>query len=112
MCNAYTHVVASLALALITFSGTLLDQTTGQPLAHVGIRAVGPSAGDAVSDAHGRFRLRALRPGTYTLFVQSNDVPLQTFRLTIDGNGAMKRTLRACSTTLDYHCASPQSGPG
>jgi hypothetical protein len=28
------------------------------------------------------------------------------------GNDPVKRTLRACSTTLDYHCASPQSGPG
>ena len=42
--------LASLVLALATFSGTLLDRTTGQPLTDVHVHAAGPSAGDAITD--------------------------------------------------------------
>gem|GEM_PF-4110725 len=52
MSNACLRAVATLALALVTFSGTVLDQTTGQPLT---------------------------RPGTHAISVQSSDAPQQTF---------------------------------
>jgi Carboxypeptidase regulatory-like domain len=113
MSNAYIRTIASLALALVTFSGTLLDQTTGQPLSRVSVHAQGPSQADATTDAHGRFHLTALRPGTYTISVQSSDVPQQTFRFTLPAEHSVARTIKACSTTLDYHCGTPGgAGPG
>lgn len=104
-------VLATFALALVTFSGTLLDQTTGQPLTNVHVHAAGPSAGNATTDAHGRFTLKSLQPGSYTVTVESNDVPQQTFKVTLAGNRITVLTIKACSTTLDYHCAGP-AGPG
>lgn len=112
MSTVYTRTVAALALALATFSGRLVDQTTGQPLTHVHVHAAGPSTGEATSDAHGRFTLRKLRPGAYTIVVQSDDVPQQTFHVTLSGNRVTALTMKACSTTLDYHCAAPGDDGG
>lgn len=107
-----TKTLAALVLALATFSGTLLDQTTGQPLTNVHVHAAGPSAADATTDAHGRFTLKSLQPGNYTVTIESNDVPQQTFKVTLAGNQITVLTMKACSTTLDYHCAAPGGGPG
>ena len=112
MSIAYTRTLASLMLALATFSGTLLDKTTGQPLTKVHVHAAGPATADATTDAHGRFTLKHLAPGTYTINVQSNDVPPQTFTVKLAGNRITVLTMKACSTTLDYHCAAPGGGPG
>ncbi|HTV92580.1 MAG TPA: carboxypeptidase regulatory-like domain-containing protein [Verrucomicrobiae bacterium] len=112
MSTAYTRTLASLALALATFSGTLLDKTTGQPLTKVQVHVTGPATADATTDAHGRFTLKNLAPGAYTINVQSNDVPPQTFTVKLVGNRITVLTIKACSTTLDYHCAAPGGGPG
>jgi hypothetical protein len=109
MSTAFTRAAASLALALATFTGQLVDQTTGQPLTSVRVRAAGPGSASATSDAHGRFTLKNLRPGSYTIVVESDDVPQQTFHVTLSGNHPAF-TIKACSTTLDYHCATPGGG--
>jgi len=106
-----TRLAMSLALAFATFSGTLLDQTTGQPLVNVHVHAAGPASGNATTDARGRFMLKHLKPGSYTLTVQSNDVPQQTFSVKLAGGRITVLTMKACSTTLDYHCAGPGGGP-
>jgi hypothetical protein len=110
MSNAHTRSFLSLVLALAAISGQLLDQTTGQPLTRVHVHAAGPSHGDATSDAHGRFTISGLRPGRYTIDVESNDVPQQSFHVTVAPNHTAALTMKACSTTLDYHCAVPGGG--
>lgn len=112
MSTVYTRLLASVVLALATFSGTLIDKTTGQPLTKVHVHAAGPSTGDATTDVHGRFTLKNLAPGSYTVNIESNDVPPQTFKVTLAGNRITVMTMKACSTTLDYHCAAPGGGPG
>jgi hypothetical protein len=42
--------------------------------------------------------------------VQSKDVPQQHFRFSIE-RGTVQ-TVKACSTTLDYHCGTPGGGAG
>jgi len=111
MSTAYTRTLVSIALALATFSGTLLDKTTGQPLTKVHVHVAGPSAADATTDAHGRFTLKNLAAGTYTVNVESNDVPPQTFTVKLAGSRITVLTMKACSTTLDYHCSTPGGGP-
>jgi hypothetical protein len=110
MSTAYTRSLMSLALALVTFWGTLLDKTTNQPLTLVRVHASGPSSSRTTTDTRGRFALTNLRPGQYTITVQSNDVPKQTFDFKI--TRSTTQTIKACSTTLDYHCAGPGGGPG
>lgn len=95
---------ASLAFALLL--GHITDRTTGQPLrgVHVAVEST-HAAPHAVTDAHGRFRLAGVRPGTVTLRYFSDDVPPQT--LTVDVHGSKQAiSITACSTTLDYSCAS------
>jgi hypothetical protein len=106
------NALASLVLALATFSGTLVDQTTGQPLTQVVVHVSGLSKSYATTDAHGRFTFTNLRPGGYTVEVESNDVPQQTFHVTLPADHTTVLTIKACSTTLDYHCATPGGGPG
>jgi Carboxypeptidase regulatory-like domain len=101
---------ATLALALVTFWGTLLDTTTNQPLTMVRVNATGPSAARASTDSRGKFTLSNLKPGQYTITVQSKDVPQQSFDYKI--TRSTTQTIKACSTTLDYHCNSPGGAPG
>lgn len=99
---------AILSLALVTFWGTLLDRTTNQPLTSVRVNATGPSTARATTDSRGKFTLTNLRPGEYTITVQSPDVPQQNFPFKI--TKGTTQTIKACSTTLDYHCGSPGGG--
>jgi hypothetical protein len=110
MRTAYTRALAAFTLALITFWGTLLDQTTGQPLTGVRVEATGPSTARATTDSRGKFALSIRSAGHYGITVQSRDVPLQTFHFKI--TRSTTETIKACSTTLDYHCAVPGVGPG
>jgi hypothetical protein len=97
-------------LAVVVLSGRVLDRTTGQPLAHV---RVGSGRVSATTDAAGRFTLRGLHPGRVDLRLESDDVPVQHASVTL-GAGTTHRDLRACSTTLDYNCSSPDepTAPG
>lgn len=97
-----------LSLALVTFWGTLLDKTTNQPLTAVRVTATGPSSARGSTDSRGKFTLVNLKPGQYTITVQSKDVPQQTFDRKI--TKGTTQTIKACSTTLDYHCGSPGGG--
>jgi hypothetical protein len=107
MSMPYTRTALSLALIFTALFGTLQDKTTGQPLPNVSVAA---GHATATTDAHGRFVLK-LAPGSYTLTVESNDVPPQAFAVRAKP-GRTNVTLKACSTTLDYHCAGPGGGPG
>ncbi len=98
-----------LALALVVvLNGRVLDRTTGQPLVGVEVSTGGRHAR---TDAKGRYALRNLRPGRYTLTLQSHDVPAQTFRVTVRAP-ATRFDMRACSTTLDYGCGRPLAPTG
>jgi hypothetical protein len=110
MSTAYIRGLAAFSLALVTFWGTLLDKTTNQPLTMVRVNATGPSTARASTDSRGKFTLNNLKPGQYTITVQSNDVPQQSFDYKI--TRSTTQTIKACSTTLDYHCAGPGGGPG
>ena len=110
MSTAYTRGVAAFALALVTFWGTLLDKTTNQPLTAVRVNATGPSTARSATDSRGKFTLTNLKPGDYTITVQSKDVPQQSFPFRI--TRSTTQTIKACSTTLDYHCGTPGGGPG
>lgn len=107
MSNAFIRTASTFALVLVTFAGTLIDQTTGQPLTKVHVDAAGPASASATTDAHGRFTLAKLKPGAYTLTVESDDVPPQEFKVTLAPKPIVAMTIKACSTTLDYHCAGP-----
>lgn len=93
---------------LVTFWGTLLDKTTNQPLTMVHVSAAGPSSARSETNSRGKFTLSKLKPGRYTITVQSKDVPQQSFDFSITRNST--RAIKACSTTLDYRCGSPQAG--
>ncbi len=95
--------VATLVMTIVI--GTIVDRTTGQPLTAVDVRAVGPAKATARTNDSGSFTLRALTPGRYTLTLSSDDVPPQTFALTVGGAKQQHVSLTACSTTLDYSCA-------
>jgi|HubBroStandDraft_4_1064222.scaffolds.fasta_scaffold787235_1 hypothetical protein len=110
MLNRFTRSALTLSLALVTFWGTLLDKTTDQPLTGVRVITAGPSTARTTTDFRGKFTLTNLRPGDYTITVQSKDVPQQHFRFSIE-RGTVQ-TVKACSTTLDYHCGTPGGGAG
>jgi hypothetical protein len=107
MSMPHIRPLASLILAVIAFSGQLLDQTTSQPLAHVKLRVSGQASAGATTNADGRFTLRVFKPGTYAVTAESDDVPPQTFRVTVGKHQSSAITVKLCSTTLDYHCATP-----
>lgn len=96
---------AYVVLALVILAGRVLDRTTGQPLAHVRVSSGHISA---TTDSAGRFMLRGLHPGRADLLLESDDVPAQHATVTL-GTGTTYHDLRACSTTLDYNCSSPDA---
>lgn len=89
--------------AFAVLIGTLTDHTTGQPMPGV-VVTLGNAR--ATSHADGSFRLNGVKPGRATLSVSSDDVPPQTFPVTIGGTSSHV-ALRVCSTTLDYNCGVP-----
>ena len=95
-------------LLATTLIGTILDKTTGQPLAGVHVSIAGKHA---TSDARGAFRISGLHPGSALLTYSSHDVPEQTVKLNVSGKTARVR-LRACSITLDYQCGAGPGGGG
>ena len=98
-----------LGLVVVTLlSGRVLDRTTGQPLPDVRVTTAGASAS---TDKDGRYVLRGLAPGSYTLTLQSNDVPTYRVRVTLKA-GRNERDVRACSTTLDYGCGEAPGAAG
>ena len=107
-----------LALSAVVILGRITDQTTGQPLAGVSVRAGGANGASpaAKTNAEGRYRLIGVRPGPTTLTISSNDVPPQRFHVTLGAAASRTVDLTACSTTLDYSCAGPPepgtNGPG
>ncbi len=102
-------------VAFAVLTGTIHDKTTGQPLTGVTVTTrQGPNTFTARSDSNGRFTLRGLADGKYTLHLSSHDVPAQDFQVRIEGSQAHVN-LRACSTTLDYSCGGggyPSGGGG
>ena len=99
-------------LAIVLLVGRITDKTTGQPLVGVHVRATGAyAARTAVTDRNGRYTIPGLRPGRYRIRISSNDVPPQTFHVTVERT-PQTYDITACSTTLDYECdpGSPFSG--
>lgn len=95
-------------LAVTFLSGRIVDRTTGQPLPGVRVTLADASA---TTGGDGRYRLRGLVPGTFTLTLQSNDVPVERLRVKL-APGANERDVRACSTTLDYGCGAARTTDG
>jgi 5-hydroxyisourate hydrolase-like protein (transthyretin family) len=99
---------ALLAAVLAVLTGHVVDRTTGQPLIGVDISAAsGAKTVTARSDDGGRYTLKNLPAGSYTLTVSSDDVPPQHFSVVVHGAKA-HFDITACSTTLDYSCAAAQ----
>ncbi len=111
MLTAHIRSALTLALALAVFAGRLLDTTTGQPLTGVTIHVEGPSAATVTSDQLGRFTIKSLKSGTYTVTMQSKDVPFQRITVQLHANTTTVLDIKICSSTLDYHCGS-SGGPG
>ncbi len=94
-------------LVLTVLSGKIVDRTTGQPLSGVDVSIRGAQKSAAArTDGTGRYTLRGLRAGTYTLTVSSDDVPPQTFDVAVRAVKTQQLNITACSTTLDYSCAT------
>ncbi len=96
------------ALALAILVGNITDRTTGQPLTGVDVTVQSSSAQHARSNDAGTYTLGNLHPGRYTLTLRSDDVPPQTFEVVIGTAKTQRLNIIACSTTLDYSCASTQ----
>ncbi len=94
---------AATAFAVLLLSGSVLDRTTGQPLAHVRVVSGGLRA---TTDTGGHYTLRGVKRGTLAITLESDDVPAQHFSVKI-GGGTNHADFRACSTTLDYNCGAP-----
>lgn len=104
--NRSRLLAACAALTFTLLLGHITDRTTGQPLRGVQVAVQsGHATLHAVTDAHGRFRIAGVRPGTVTLRYASDDVPPQTLTLGVRGP-KQKLTITACSTTLDYSCGN------
>jgi 5-hydroxyisourate hydrolase-like protein (transthyretin family) len=103
-------VIALVAVAAFVLSGHVLDRTTGQPLSGVAVRA---GSAKAKTDGSGHYTLRGLHVGKVTIVLESDDVPPQSFEITLH-QAKTQRDFEACSTTLDYSCAPqvPLPNPG
>lgn len=102
--NRSRLLAACAALTYTLLLGRITDRTTGQPLRGVRIAVQsGAAMLHTVTDAHGRFRLADVRPGTVTLRYTSDDVPPQTLTVRVRGP-RQHLIIAACSTTLDYSC--------
>ncbi len=88
-------------LAAALLAGHVVDRTTGQGLANVRVTAGGAST---VTDRAGAYALHGVKAGALTITLESDDVPRQTFPVTVRGSKT-HLDVRACSTTLDYECA-------
>ena len=100
--RAAASVVASV-FALAVVYGRITDLTTGQPLTQVKVTL--DRAHHAVTGQDGHYRLTGVKPGSYTLTLQSNDVPPQQASVTVrKGAAKTQADLTVCSTTLDYAC--------
>jgi hypothetical protein len=94
-------------LALTVLAGKVVDRTTGQPLTSVDVSARGAAnVAPAKTGDDGRYILRGLAPGHYTITVSSDDVPPQTFDVSVRAVKMQQFNIVACSTTLDYSCAA------
>ncbi len=92
---------------LTVLAGQVVDKTTGQPLTGVDVSVRGGAkVAPARTNDAGRYVLRGLTPGRYTLTVSSDDVPPQTFEIAVRGAKSQQFNITACSTTLDYSCAA------
>jgi predicted RNA methylase len=112
MSMRYTSTFVALALAFATLSGHVVDLTTGQSMPGVTVQMQGPTTATATSDKTGHVAFKSLKPGDYTIQIQSNDVPAQQFKLTLKSGQTTVIDLKVCSTTLDYHCGTPGGGGG
>ena len=102
-------IFATVALGVLI--GTITDKTTGQPLEGITVSTTaGSHTVQAHTDAAGRFVLRNIGEGSYTLRMSSRDVPAQTAKIQVRG-ASTHVSLKACSMTLDYSCEDG-GGPG
>jgi hypothetical protein len=93
--------------------GHVTDITTGQALPGVTVTLDKGAIHRLVkTDTHGAYRFAGIPDGTYTLTLQSKDVPAASRAAVV--HGSTRLDLAACSTTLDYSCAAggPGSGSG
>ncbi|MDH2910914.1 MAG: hypothetical protein HKL92_00120 [Candidatus Eremiobacteraeota bacterium] len=95
---------AALAFALLV--GRITDQTTGQPLEGLRVSAVGPTHSSVRTDADGRYVLRNLHPGRYTIVVRGKGVPTVRAGITVSDR-TLKKNFVVCNVALDYSCANP-----
>jgi hypothetical protein len=95
--------LAAVALAVLT--GHVTDKTTSQPLTKVSVEAHGPTTRTTTTNDEGDYTLRGLKPGRYHVTLSSEDVPPQSFDVTV-GKQTTKHDFVACSTTLDYSCGA------
>jgi hypothetical protein len=103
MPNCHTRS-ALIAFVLAVFAGRLVDATTGQPLPGVRMVLAGPSTATVTSDRLGRFSIKGLKAGNYTVTMQGKDVPQQRASVQLRVNTTTVLDLKICSATLDYHC--------
>lgn len=93
-------------MLLVVLSGSIHDQTTGQPLVGVSVHVDGKQT---VTDSGGHYLVKGLHPGAHTLTIGSKDVPSQRFHVTVKAPST-RFDMQACSTTLDYNCSGPPAG--
>lgn len=108
----YIRTFLTLALAFATFSTQLTDRTTGQIMPGVNVSLDGPSRAHGKTNARGVVTIKNLKPGSYTVTVESKDVPTQTLHVTLHRGTTTDIPIKVCSMTLDYSCGMPGGGGG
>jgi len=93
---------AARAEALETLSGTVRDDRTGEPLPGANVVIVGTGLG-ASSDANGRYVIRGIPAGEYSVKVSFVGYQTSESKLTIEGtpSGAMSRDYRLLPVTIE-----------